>query len=139
MTEITPLVKSYLSLVEFLMMAKQRLYAIGTNHNLTGMQVITILMLDEPRPMHYFTKFFNCDPSNITGIVDALEDKGLAERTESKADRRIKLISLNKKGQAIRVKLIKELTADEEFPLNMLTETEAATFTRLVQKITNPE
>jgi len=135
MTEITNFLKSYLSLVEFLLAAKQRLYEIGADKNLSGMQVITILMLDEPRPMHYFTKFFNCDPSNVTSIVDGLEDKGLAVRTESQADRRIKLIKLNTRGNKIRQSIIKSLVGDEEFFLNKLTAEEAATFTALVQKI----
>lgn len=85
--------------------------------------------------MHYFTKFFNCDPSNVTSIVDGLEDKGLAGRTESQADRRIKLIKLNSRGNKIRQSIIKSLVGDEEFFLNKLTDEEAATFTALVQKI----
>lgn len=136
MTEITSPIKSYLTLVEFLISAKQKLYAIGAEKNLSGMQVLTILMLDEARPMHYFTKFFNCDPSNITSIVDALEDKGIAERTESKSDRRIKLISLNNKGQKLRLQLAKTLTDDEDFLLNRLTLSESQAFTKLIQKAT---
>lgn len=139
MSEITPLIKSYLALVEFLMAAKQRLYQIGAEQGLTGMQVLTILMLDEPRPMHYFTKFFSCDPSNITGIIDALEDKGLVERKASPSDRRIKLIHLRPSGKAMRRKLIKSLTSDPEFPLNYLEDAEADDFISLVSKITDHE
>lgn len=137
MTQITSLEESYLSLVEFLMMAKQRLFEIGNDFDMSGMQATTLLMMNEPRPMHYFTKFFNCDPSNITGIIDALEDKGLVSRTESSNDRRIKLVKLLPAGQKIRSAMLVKLTTDESYLLSKLTKPEAETFTKLVQKITH--
>ena len=40
-------------------------------------------------------------PSNITGIIDRLENKGLVERIRVKGDRRIALITLTHKGEAL--------------------------------------
>lgn len=38
-------------------------------------------------------------PSNITGIIDRLEKKGLVERTRKKGDRRVALITLTESGE----------------------------------------
>lgn len=40
-------------------------------------------------------------PSNITGIIDRLESKGLVERIRVTGDRRIVLITLTNKGEAL--------------------------------------
>jgi len=40
-------------------------------------------------------------PSNITGIIDRLERKGLVERIRVTGDRRIALITLTSKGEAL--------------------------------------
>lgn len=137
MTQITSVEESYLALVEFLMLSKQKLFEIGADHDLSGMQSVSLLLLSEPRPMHYFTKFFNCDPSNITGIVDAMEQKGLVTRKESLEDRRIKLVQITPNGAKVRSELLSKLTTDESYPLSKLTPAEAETFTTLVHKVTH--
>jgi DNA-binding MarR family transcriptional regulator len=40
-------------------------------------------------------------PSNITGIIDRLESKGLVERSRTKGDRRVSLITLTRQGDAL--------------------------------------
>jgi DNA-binding MarR family transcriptional regulator len=47
----------------------------------------------------------HCDNSNVTGIVDGLEEKGLATRQPSAADRRVKLIALTAEGRRLRGRL----------------------------------
>jgi len=46
MSEELTLEKSYLILVEFLMMSKRRVTEIGAKHNLSSMQAITLLSLE---------------------------------------------------------------------------------------------
>ena len=43
-----------------------------------------------------------CDASNVTGIVDRLEARGLIERRPAAHDRRVKLLSLTDEGARIR-------------------------------------
>ena len=43
-----------------------------------------------------------CDPSNVTGIADALEARKLARRRPSEADRRVKVIELTAAGERMR-------------------------------------
>jgi DNA-binding MarR family transcriptional regulator len=51
----------------------------------------------------------HCDNSNVTGIVDGLEEKGLATRRPSAADRRVKLIELTAEGRKVRARLIRAI------------------------------
>lgn len=64
--------------------------------------------LDEPRTMSEIATYLRCDPSNVTGIVDGLESRQLAERTASSADRRVKLITLTAAGRRLRARLMRE-------------------------------
>jgi DNA-binding MarR family transcriptional regulator len=65
-------------------------------------------VLDEPRTMSEIATFLRCDNSNVTGIVDGLEARGLAERTASPGDRRVKLIALTGEGRRLRARLMRE-------------------------------
>ena len=87
--------------------------------------------------MNSFTKIFNCDPSNVTGIVDGLEQKGLAERCEDPSDRRLKMVQLTPAGTKIRRDLLHELTGPDSYILHKLTPDEVSQFISLVQKITS--
>ncbi len=137
MAEQFSLEQSYLTLVEFLMLSKQRLVEIGAKYHLSGMQTITLLLLEEPRPMGTFRHIFNCDASNVTGIIDGLEQKQLVRRFEVNSDRRIKMVQLLARGKHIRTTLLHQLTSDDQYLLANLTPSEAASFIDLVQKITN--
>ncbi|HUC08701.1 MAG TPA: MarR family transcriptional regulator [Solirubrobacterales bacterium] len=65
-------------------------------------------ILDEPRTMSEIAAFLRCDNSNVTGIVDGLETRGLAERTSAPGDRRVKLIALTVEGRRLRARLMRE-------------------------------
>jgi DNA-binding MarR family transcriptional regulator len=62
-------------------------------------------LLDQPRTMSEIAAVLHCDNSNVTGIVDGLEEKGLATRQPSKSDRRVKLIALTAEGRRLRTRL----------------------------------
>jgi DNA-binding MarR family transcriptional regulator len=65
-------------------------------------------VLDEPRTMSEIAAFLRCDNSNVTGIVDGLETRGLAERTSAPGDRRVKPIVLTAEGRRLRARLMRE-------------------------------
>src|SRR6478752_2882742 len=116
----------YLSLLEFLMNSKHQIIALGGTFGITPMQAMTIILTkaDEPRPMKSFCSLFNCDASNITGIIDGLEQKGLVSRREDPKDRRIKQIQLEPKGQQMQAELVRQLSAEDSFLLAPLSEEE---------------
>jgi DNA-binding MarR family transcriptional regulator len=128
--------ESYLILIEFLMMAKHRVIVLGSEYGLTGMQTMMLFMLSEPKPMNTFTKVLNCDASNVTGLVDGLEQKGLASRYESTKDRRIKMVQLESKGREIRTALLRGLARQDNRLHSRLDEDEFETFIGLLQKLT---
>jgi DNA-binding MarR family transcriptional regulator len=64
-------------------------------------------LLDRPRTMSEIADFLHCDNSNVTGIVDGLEEKGLATRQPDGRDRRVKLIALTAEGRRVRGRLMR--------------------------------
>lgn len=137
MSQSLSLEQSYLAFVEFLLLSKKRLFEIGAQFHLTGMQTTTLLLLETPKPIGAFRHIFNCDASNITGIIDGLEQKGLVKRYEINSDRRIKMVKLLSKGTKARSTMLHLLTSDDQYILSSLTENEAKNFISLVQKITS--
>jgi MarR family transcriptional regulator, organic hydroperoxide resistance regulator len=66
---------------------------------LTAAQAMFLLMIDSPMSMRQLAQRMGCDASNVTGIVDRLEAKGLVVRTADRADRRVKRIARTAAGK----------------------------------------
>ncbi|HUA13211.1 MAG TPA: MarR family transcriptional regulator [Candidatus Sulfotelmatobacter sp.] len=111
-------------LVRCMMQSKHHLIEVGAGHNLTAMQTIMLSLLNEPKPMNSFTKVFACDASNVTGLVDGLEAKGLAARFPDEQDRRIKMVKLNSKGQALRKKILENIASSNKIYFKDLSDKE---------------
>lgn len=139
MSQRQALEQSYLLFIEFLMQSKHRVFKVANGYGLTGMQAMTLFLLDCPRPMNSFGKVFNCDPSNVTGIVDGLEEKGLVKRFENPQDRRVKMVEACDQGVMIRAAMLAELTGPDSYIVQRLTAAEIDQFTSLVGKITGRE
>src|SRR5918994_5784897 len=88
---------------------KPRFMAIGQEFDLAPQQGMALRALHEPRPMGELAKFLACDNSNVTGIVDRLEERGLVERRSADHDRRVKLIALTPQGKELREELNRRL------------------------------
>lgn len=127
------------SLLEFLMTSKQGLMAVGKEYDLTPLQAITIVLidLDVPKPMNAFQKLYNCDASNITGIVDGLEEKGLATRSELPSDRRVKIVLLTQKGITLQKLLIEAFIQIDDVMLHDLSQDELAAFRKVIIKLSH--
>ena len=133
--ETTGSARTHELLIGLMMQAKHRLITLAGEFNITGMQAMMVFLLKTPRPMNSFTKVFNCDASNITGLVDGLELKGLASRFPDKNDRRIKMVKLTEDGEKLRHQFIKLLIEDKESSFFKLSDTELKTFNKLLEKI----
>ncbi|WDO08558.1 MarR family transcriptional regulator [Streptomyces murinus] len=71
----------------------------AAEHALTGAQAKLLSLLSlGPLPMRKLAQKLKCEPSNVTGIVDRLEARGLAERRPDPADRRIKMAAATEEG-----------------------------------------
>ena len=129
--------KFYFSFVTFLLRSKHQLIAIGHEFGLTNMQTLTLLIIETVKTpsMSSFCKLYECDASNITGIIDGLEQKQLVARCPYPNDRRIKIIKLEAAGQALRHKLISRLAETGDFQFSVLTAAELQQFAYLIQKL----
>jgi MarR family transcriptional regulator, organic hydroperoxide resistance regulator len=69
--------------------------------------LLRLLEPDEPLPMSRVACALRCDPSNVTGIVDRLEEHGLIERRAAPDDRRVKMLALTPEGARVRDRIRK--------------------------------
>ena len=89
---------------------KPRFMAIGQEFDLAPQQGMALRALHEPRPMGELAKFLACDNSNVTGIVDRLEERGLVARRPAEHARRVKLIVLTEEGHRVRREIERRIT-----------------------------
>lgn len=75
--------------------------AIASELGLTPLHARAVLWLEAPAPMRSLADHLACDASNVTGLADRLESRGVVERVPGK-DRRVKLLRLTRRGAALR-------------------------------------
>jgi DNA-binding MarR family transcriptional regulator len=111
------------SLMHWMMVTnKQRLFAMAQEFELAPQQMIALRMLGaRPRKMSELAQSLFCDNSNVTGIVDRLEESGLVRREAAEGDRRVKLLVLTKEGERMRVEITKRM-AEPPPPIASLSE-----------------
>jgi len=85
--------------------------AVCEEFELTPAQGLALRSLDPQRPLAMSTlaDAMACDASNVTGIVDKLESRGLIARRGADHDRRIKMLQVTERGCALRDRLIRRL------------------------------
>jgi DNA-binding MarR family transcriptional regulator len=116
----------------------QEYEAAAAVHGLTGAQArVLALVCAEPLPMRQIAQRLKCEPSNVTGIVDRLEDRGLAERQPDPADRRIKLAVATAAGRGTAERLRDSLDFARE-PLAALPERDRTVLRDLLRRMTGP-
>jgi DNA-binding MarR family transcriptional regulator len=90
---------------------------------LTEPQALLIRRLRQPMSMGTAAEALHCDASNLTGIVDRLERRGLVERRALATDRRVKELVLTGAGRHVLGQLeelatvapgLAELSSDEQ-------------------------
>src|SRR6266480_6219978 len=99
------------SLMHWMMVTnKQRMFAMAQEFELAPQQMIALRMLGAgPRKMSDLAHALFCDNSNVTGIVDRLEQRGLVRREAAEGDRRVKLLVLTDEGERMRVEITKRM------------------------------
>jgi DNA-binding MarR family transcriptional regulator len=73
--------------------------------------VLHLIEPDQPMPMKRLAETLSCDASNVTGLVDRLESRGLVRRRPSDSDRRVKVLQLTATGTRLRALLVDRMTA----------------------------
>lgn len=107
----------------------------ASEHSLTGAQARVLGLLSlEPVPMRKIAQKLQCEPSNVTGIVDRLESRGLVERRPDPADRRVKLAAPTPEGLDTARRLGESLDFARE-PLGQLTDVERTLLRDLLKRM----
>jgi DNA-binding MarR family transcriptional regulator len=84
--------------------------------------------------MRKLAQKLKCEPSNVTGIVDRLESRGLVERRPDPADRRVKLAAATEEGVRLATDLREGLRFARE-PLAGLSEEERRSLRDLLRRM----
>ena len=113
---------------ELIYFFKRRFMAIASEFDLSPPQVMALRQLDpaEPKPMSELAIALRCDNSNVTGIVDRLEDRGLVERRPGEHDRRVKMLMITERGAQVRAGLAARLDEPPEALANLSPEDQLA-------------
>jgi DNA-binding MarR family transcriptional regulator len=102
-----PAREAWILLRDIAFVMKERIFAIASEFELAPMQVHALRTLEPGQEvaMSALAGTLHCDPSNITGITDRLEARGLIERRSAPHDRRLKLLALTSEGEALRERI----------------------------------
>lgn len=104
-------------------------------HSLTGAQARVLALLSlEPLPMRRIARTLKCEPSNVTGIIDRLEARGLVERRPDPTDRRVKVAATTATGTRTARQLRDSLGFARE-PLAELSRAERTTLRDLLHRM----
>jgi DNA-binding MarR family transcriptional regulator len=76
----------------------------------------------------------SCDASNVTGLVDRLESRGLVERRPSQGDRRVKVLQLTSSGSRVRGELLRR-TMRASHPLSRLSPDQQRTLVKILEAL----
>jgi DNA-binding MarR family transcriptional regulator len=85
---------------------------------------------ERPLSRRQLAQRLDCDPSNVTFLVDRLEEKGLVKRAVGQHDRRVKAVSLTPAGATVRKRLVAASAAAPVFAV--LTKTQKQQLTALL-------
>lgn len=98
-------------LLRLLRADESALLGVWAEFDLTSAQGDLLCSLEpgQSAPMVALARSLHCHDSNVTGLVDKLERRGLIERQSDPNDRRVKLIALTKAGETFRDQLLERL------------------------------
>ena len=85
---------------------RRRFLIAASELDLHPAQAGALLQLATPLPMHELADMLACDNSNVTGLVDRLEARGLVTRKPSAEDRRVKHVVLTAAGRRMRSRVL---------------------------------
>jgi DNA-binding MarR family transcriptional regulator len=102
---------------------------------LTFAQAHALRLLDpeRPLPMSALAELLVCDASNVTGIADRLEARGLVERQSAGGDRRVKVLALTPAGIELRAHVY-ELMSEPPAAIAALSEHDQRTLRDILRR-----
>jgi MarR family transcriptional regulator, organic hydroperoxide resistance regulator len=109
----TPAAEAWALLWRIMQANKPRMMEMARELDFSPVQLHSLRLLEPgvETPMRALARQLFCDPSNVTGIVDRLEARGMIERRSSETDRRVKIIRLTPEGQRVRARVVERMSS----------------------------
>lgn len=103
-TAADPATEAWTLLSRIMMSRKGHMLETAAAFDLSPPQMWALRHLEpgRPLPMSALAELLHCDNSNVTGIVDRLESRGLVERRAAEHDRRVKHLVVTEAGSEVR-------------------------------------
>jgi MarR family transcriptional regulator, organic hydroperoxide resistance regulator len=127
-------------LVRFFFAQRAHLPASDGGFDLSPAQchVLHLIEPGRPLPMGRLAETLSCDASNVTGLIDRLEARGLVERRPSAGDRRVKVLRLTPAGSRLRAQLLRRM-AGASHPLARLSQEQQRTLVKILEAMVGEE
>jgi DNA-binding MarR family transcriptional regulator len=124
--------------IRFMDLIKQAIRAVGEDLGLSVAQLDVLRQLHAhgPTPMRRLAATMHCEASNLTGLVDKLERRGLVQRQDHPADRRVRVLALTDEGTEVSFQMWAAVTSGCPF-MNLAPEDRAELDRLLRQSISN--
>jgi MarR family transcriptional regulator, organic hydroperoxide resistance regulator len=131
-----PSCEAWQLLVRFSFTQRATLPALAAELELSPAQchLLNLIDPDRPLPMGELAGAMSCDASNVTGLVDRLELRGLLQRRPSDEDRRVKVLSLTPLGKKVRGALLERMTSSPP-TLERLSEADQRALARILRRL----
>ncbi len=115
---------------------QNRLARVCADYDLAPSSVKALLRLSATHPtaMRELAAAFACDASYITAVVDALEQRELAERRPHPTDRRIRTVLLTEEGCAVGAAIL-DLLSEPPPAMRVLSEAEQRQLADLLERV----
>jgi DNA-binding MarR family transcriptional regulator len=123
-------------LVRFFFAQREHLPTLGSEIDLSPAQchVLHLIEPGRPLPMRRLAETLSCDASNVTGLVDRLEARGLVQRQASSEDRRVKVLQLTPAGSRLRSSLLRRMTA-QSHPMSRLSAQQQRALVKILESL----
>jgi DNA-binding MarR family transcriptional regulator len=110
--------------------------AVAAKFDLSPAQCHVLHLMEpaQPIPMGRIAEALACDASNVTGLVDRLESRGLVRRQPSAEDRRVKVLQLTPAGARLRASVLEHMTEPPE-SLGRLSSGEKRALVKILQRL----
>jgi DNA-binding MarR family transcriptional regulator len=125
--------RAWCLLVRFFFAQREHL-SLGHKFELSPAQchVLHLIEPGQPIQMGRLAEALSCDASNVTGLIDRLERRGLVERRASAHDRRVKVLQLTPAGRKVRDLLLRRMTG-RALPLSRLATHQQRTLVEILE------
>jgi DNA-binding MarR family transcriptional regulator len=109
LTDASPATEAWAELRTLFGRQRRRFLIAASELDLHPAQAGALLQLATPLPMNELAAVLACDNSNVTGLVDRLEARGLVARQANADDRRVKRVVLTTAGDQLRSRLLERV------------------------------